>query len=76
MSDELKDRVKNIANQNIVINGEKKSILNQNEVDFLNISRGTLSKEDIKIMEDHVVLTYELFTTPVNLLVSPKNSVT
>ena len=30
MSDELKDRVKNIANQNIVINGEKKSILNQN----------------------------------------------
>ena len=60
MSDELKDRVKEIANQNIVINGEKKSILNVNEVNFLNISRGTLSKEDRKIMEDHVVLTYEL----------------
>ena len=60
MSDELKDRVKEIANQNIVINGEKKSILNENEVNFLNISRGTLSKEDRKIMEDHVVLTYEL----------------
>ena len=63
MSDELKDRVKNIANQNIVINGEKKSILNENEVNFLNISRGTLSKEDRKIMEDHVVLTYELLIT-------------
>jgi len=60
MSDELKDRVRNISNQNIVINGEKRSILNEKEVDFLTISRGTLSKEDRKIMEDHVVLTYEL----------------
>ena len=60
MSDELKNRVKDIAKKNIVINGERKSILSENEIDFLNISKGTLSKEDRKIMEDHVVLTYEL----------------
>ncbi len=60
MSDDLKDRVKEIAKQNISINGNKKSILSENEIDFLTISRGTLSKKDRKIMEDHVVLTYEL----------------
>ena len=30
------------------------------EVDFLTISRGTLSEEDRQIMENHVSLSYEL----------------
>ena len=60
MSDELKQRIAEIAKQNITINGEKTSILDKDEIDFLSISRGTLSQKDRKIMEDHVVLTYEL----------------
>jgi len=60
MSDELKQRIAEIAKQNITINGEKTSILDKDEIDFLSISRGTLSQQDRKIMEDHVVLTYDL----------------
>ena len=60
MSDKLKQRIAEIAKQNITINGEKTSILDKDEIDFLSISRGTLSQKDRKIMEDHVVLTYDL----------------
>ena len=35
-------------------------MLDEEEIDFLTISKGTLSNKDRKIMEDHVVLTYEL----------------
>jgi len=62
MSDELKNKITNIAKQKIMINGKKISILNKEEVDFLSISRGTLSPTDRKIMEDHVVLTYDLLS--------------
>jgi len=60
MSDELKQRISEIAKQNITINGKEIPVLDENEIDFLSISRGTLSKNDRKIMEDHVVLTYDL----------------
>ena len=60
MSDELKQRISEIAKQNITINGKKTPVLDENEIDFLSISRGTLSQNDRKIMEDHVVLTYDL----------------
>ena len=60
MSDELKQRILEIAKQNITINGKEIPILDENEIDFLSISRGTLSQNDRKIMEDHVVLTYDL----------------
>ena len=60
MSDELKERVKNIADQSIILNNKKISVLSEEEVDFLTISKGTLSKKDMKIMQSHVVLTYDL----------------
>ena len=60
MSDDLKQRILKIAKQNITIKGKKTPILDENEIDFLSISRGTLSQNDRKIMEDHVVLTYDL----------------
>ena len=60
MSDELKQRILEIAKQNITINGKEIPILDEDEIDFLSISRGTLSQNDRKIMEDHVVLTYDL----------------
>ena len=60
MSDDLKEKVYNIAKQNIKLNDTLIPILSDKEVDFLTISRGTLSKEDREIMENHVSLSYEL----------------
>jgi HD-GYP domain-containing protein (c-di-GMP phosphodiesterase class II) len=62
MDESLKQRIKEIAQQHIVINGKSKPILDDEEIDFLTISRGTLSANDRKIMEDHVVLTYDLLS--------------
>ena len=59
MSDELKQRIVKIAKKTIIINGKKKSILNDAEIDFLSISKGTLSPKDRQIMDNHVVLTYD-----------------
>tara|TARA_Y100001970_G_scaffold294115_1_gene447058 strand:- start:15508 stop:17091 length:1584 start_codon:yes stop_codon:yes gene_type:complete len=62
MDESLQKRIKEIAKQNIVVEGENKPILDAEEIDFLTISRGTLSSNDRKIMEDHVVLTYDLLS--------------
>ena len=59
-SDELKERVKNISKNKIYFNGKFQNILTDEEVDFLTLERGTLSKKERQIMEDHVSLTYEL----------------
>ena len=44
----------------IELDNEQCTILNDKEVDFLTIKRGTLSNEDREIMENHVSLSYEL----------------
>ena len=59
-SDELKERVKNISKNKIYFNEKFQNILTDEEVDFLTLERGTLSKKERQIMEDHVSLTYEL----------------
>ena len=60
MSEELQNRVHDIAKQKIKLDDKHCSILNEKEVDFLTIKRGTLSDEDRQIMENHVSLSYEL----------------
>ena len=60
MSEELQNRVHDIAKQKIELDNKFCSILNEKEVDFLTIKKGTLSKEDRQIMENHVSLSYEL----------------
>ena len=60
MSEDLQEKVREISNYKISVNDDIKSILSDKDVDFLTISRGTLSKEDRKIMENHVSLSYEL----------------
>ena len=62
MDESLKKRIKEIAKQHIIIDGQNKPILDEEEIDFLTISKGTLSTNDRKIMEDHVVLTYDLLS--------------
>lgn len=60
MSDELQEKVREIAKHEISIDDSTESILSDSDVDFLTISKGTLSEEDRKIMENHVSLSYEL----------------
>ena len=60
MSEELQNRVHDIANQKIELDNQSSPILSNEEIDFLTISRGTLSKEDREVMENHVSLTYTL----------------
>ena len=62
MSDTLRKRVEDISNYKIMLNNEQVSILDDDEVEFLTIPKGTLSKNDRKIMEDHVVLTFDLLS--------------
>ena len=60
MSKDLQNRVYEIANQTIELNGRKTAILSDKEIDFLTISKGTLSKKDREVMENHVSLTHQL----------------
>jgi HD-GYP domain-containing protein (c-di-GMP phosphodiesterase class II) len=69
MSDEMKNRVENIASQKIYIEGKEKNILSDPEKENLQISRGTLSDNDREVMNKHVSLSYELL----NKLPYPKH---
>jgi len=60
MDELLKKRVVEISKQKITIDGVDKNVLSDKEVEYLNISRGTLSEEDFVVMKQHVELTYEL----------------
>ena len=60
MSKDLQKRVYDIAEQKIELDKKSSLILSDEEIDFLTISKGTLSKEDRQIMENHVSLSYEL----------------
>ncbi len=60
MSEDLQKRVHDIAKKEIEIDNQSSTILSDEEIDFLTISRGTLSKKDIKVMQNHVSLTYQL----------------
>ena len=59
-SEDLKNRVKKIAENKIFYNGDYTNILSKEEVGFLTLERGTLNNNEMKVMQDHVSLTYEL----------------
>ena len=60
MSEDLQKKVYDIAEKTINLNDKSMKILSEAEVDFLTISKGTLSKKDREVMENHVSLTYQL----------------
>ena len=60
MSDEMKERVEKIASQMISIESEEMNILSNHEKENLKISKGTLSDEDRRIMNEHVSLSSAL----------------
>lgn len=61
MSEESKERVRRIAERQWPdAKGELQSLLSQKEVDFLCIERGTLSREERQIINDHMVVTLDM----------------
>ena len=60
MSQDRKDRVKKISSYRYKDNGSAKSFLSDNEVYNLCISRGTLTAEERKVINDHIVVTIEM----------------
>ena len=60
MSQDRKDRVNKIASYRYKDNGSAKSFLSDNEVYNLCISRGTLTAEERKVINDHIVVTIDM----------------
>ena len=60
MSGEKKDRVHQIANYRWKPNGKMENFLSENEVYNLTIPRGTLTPEERKVINDHIVVTIKM----------------
>ena len=60
MKPELQDRVKEIGKQQINIFGKTKNFLSKNEIENLNIPKGTLLPDEREIINDHIVITIEM----------------
>ncbi|MCF7823865.1 MAG: HD domain-containing protein [Candidatus Marinimicrobia bacterium] len=60
MADDKKERVREIANQRIMLNGEEQNVLSEDWVMNLNISRGTLSNAERDKINDHIVVTIDM----------------
>jgi len=60
MADEKIQRVKDIAAQEIELDGKREKLLSDDEVMNLSIRRGTLNDADRKIINDHIVLTIQM----------------
>ena len=60
MSGDKKDRVHQIANYHWKPNGKVENFLSENEVYNLTIPRGTLTPEERKVINDHIVVTINM----------------
>lgn len=60
MADDKKERVKQIAEYTIVLDGEKQNLLPPDWVMNLNISRGTLNDAEREKINDHIVVTIDM----------------
>ena len=60
MADEKIARLKEIAKQEIELDGKVQPLLSEDEVMNLSIRRGTLNDSDRKIINDHIVLTIQM----------------
>lgn len=63
MQEEDKQRVRDIAKRKIILNGEKVNLLDENEVYNLCIQRGTLTDEEREVINNHVIVTYNMLNT-------------
>ena len=60
MDPKLQKRVSDIGSQKIVLNGQNQNLLTKEEIDNLNIPKGTLLPEEREIINDHIVITLEM----------------
>lgn len=60
MSGDKKDRVHQIANYRWKPNGKVENFLSENEIYNLTIPRGTLTPEERKVINDHIVVTINM----------------
>ena len=60
MNPELQERVREIGSQKIFINGREQNFLSKEEIDNLNIPKGTLLPKEREIINDHIVITIEM----------------
>ena len=60
MSGDKKERVHEIANYKWKPNGKMENFLSENEVYNLTIPRGTLTAEERKVINDHIVVTIKM----------------
>ncbi len=63
MAPELQERVKSISQQIWTSFKGDQQLLSQDEVALLNITRGTLSADERKIINDHIVVTIDMLKT-------------
>lgn len=62
MTDEFKQRVENIAKTKIILNAEEVNLLSEDEVYNLCIQRGTLTEEERSVINNHVIVTYDMLS--------------
>jgi HD-GYP domain-containing protein (c-di-GMP phosphodiesterase class II) len=62
MSDDMMDRVKNIAARTWELDGKPEALLTRQEVDNLNIRQGTLTAEEREIIKNHATVTYKMLS--------------
>ena len=60
MKPDDQERVKDIGSRKIEFNGSKQNFLSANEIQNLNIPKGTLLPEEREIINDHIVITIEM----------------
>ena len=60
MKPELQEKVRSIAEEKLNIHGKEQNILTDEEVQNLNIPKGTLLPEEREIINDHIVITIEM----------------
>ena len=60
MNPELQERVKAIGSQKIFFDGREQNFLSKEEIDNLNIPKGTLLPIEREIINDHIVITIEM----------------
>lgn len=60
LADEKIERIAKIGAQKIVIGGEERNFLTDDEIYNLSVRKGTLTPEERKIINDHIVVTIEM----------------
>ena len=60
MKPDLQDRVRSIGKQQVNLYGKNQNFLSDEEMENLNIPKGTLLPEEREIINDHIVITIEM----------------